>query len=466
MAPSTPATESAPGLERGLSVWGTISLSVSDITPMSSLLVIAPVVLSVSGTGSVWAYLAGCFIAISVALCMGELGSMYPVAGGLYSIVTRVLGRPVGFIALVGYLAQGVFLPASIALGVGTYLHALVPAVPVNLSSAVAMALVTVLAMLRIQANAVLVAVFLGIEVAVIALLTLVGLTNWNQPASILSHPVVLDHGHLAPVAGTAIIAALATSLFSVNGYDSAINFSEETRGSARHVGQAVVIAALTGIVLEVAPFVAGLFGAPDLHAFLSSPTPLTDLVRTRWGGVAADLITIGALVAILNAVIAITLQFARIVWASARDEVWPPAVNGFLGRIHGRFRSPWAATLVIGVISTVLTYQASLVSAVTATALLIIVMYALVAIAALVSRLRDRGLTRPSRMPLWPLPPVIALVGVVLALTQQTLHDLTLVAGLFVAAAIYYAVYVRTRTGIRRRAADVTATALELKGE
>ena len=74
-----------------------------------------------------------------------------------------------------------------------------------------------------------------------------------------------------------------------------------------------------------------------------------------------------------------------------------------------------------------------------TFTAVLIIVLYALVAIAALVSRIRDRDLDRPSRMPLWPVAPVLALVGVVIALTQQTGHDIGIVIGLFAVAAIYY---------------------------
>lgn len=81
-------------LNRSLSVRGVVALAVSDITPMASLLIIAPVVLATAGTASVWAYLIGCLLAVCVALCMGELGSMYPVAGGLYSIVHRVLGRP------------------------------------------------------------------------------------------------------------------------------------------------------------------------------------------------------------------------------------------------------------------------------------------------------------------------------------------------------------------------------------
>ena len=316
---------------------------------------------------------------------------MYPVAGGLYSIVHRVLGRPLGFVALVDYVAQGVFLPASIALGVGTYLHALNPAVPVNLSSAIAMAVVTVLAVLRIHVGAILVGIFLAIEIVVIAVLSVAGLTHWNQPLSILTSPVMAQGSTLVSVGLGAVVASLAITMFSVNGYDSAINFSEETRGAAGNIGKAVVIAALTGIVFELVPFIAGLFGAQDLHTYLSSATPLTDLVGTVWGTTAADVIIVGALFAVLNAILAITLQFARILWSSARDRAWPGPVNHLLGRVHPTFHSPWVATLLTGGIATVLCFASNLVTAVTFTAVLIIVLYGLIAVAALVSRIRDR---------------------------------------------------------------------------
>ncbi len=429
-------------LHRSLSVRGVVALAVSDITPMASLLIIAPVVLGAAGTGSFWAYLVGCMLAVCVALCMGELGSMYPVAGGLYSIVHRVLGRPLGFLALIDYLAQGVFLPASIALGVGTYLHALSASIPVNLSSAIAMAVVTLLAVLRIHVGAVLVAVFLSIEVTVIAILTIAGLTHWNQPASIITHPVIASGSTLVSVGLGAMVATLAITMFSVNGYDSAINFSEETRGSASNIGKAVVISALTGILLELVPFIAGLFGAQNLLAYVSSATPLTDLVGTVWGTAAKDIIIVGALFAVINAILAITLQFARILWSSARDRAWPTAANGLLGRVHPTFHSPWAATLLTGGIATALCFASTLVAAVTFTAVLIILLYGLIAIAALVSRVRDRDATRPSRMPLWPLPPVLVLVGVVVAMTQQTGRDILIVVILFALGAIYYYAY------------------------
>jgi amino acid transporter len=84
----------------------------------------------------------------------------------------------------------------------------------------------------------------------------------------------------------------------------------------------------------------------------------------------------------------------------------------------------------------------------VTFTAVLIVVLYGLIAVSALVSRVRQKHLDRPSKMPLWPVPPVIALAGVVVALTKQKGSDLWLCAGIFAAALIYYFLFVRPRTG------------------
>jgi hypothetical protein len=76
--------------------------------------------------------------------------------------------------------------------------------------------------------------------------------------------------------------------------------------------------------------------------------------------------------------------------------------------------------------------------------------MYALIAVAALISRWRDRGLVRPARMPLWPLPPLVTLVGVIVALTQQTARDILIVVALFAAGLVYYYLYLHRARGDR----------------
>jgi amino acid transporter len=429
-----------PSLQRGLNLLGNLALTLSDITPTASLLVVGTAVIATAGTGSVWAYLIGGFIAINVALCMGELGSMFPVAGGLYSIVTRVLGRPAGFLALLDYIGQAVFLPASVAFGVGTYIHSLAPSLSTNWIAAGMMILVALIACLDVKVNAVMIAFFLAIEMAVVVMLALAGFLHVHQSVSTFTHAhMAAGTSGLGPVSTSAILAALAVALFSVNGYDSAINFSEETEGSASGVGRAVVLAAVIGILFEVIPFIGVSLGASDLPGFLHSATPLTDVVRSSFGHTAVTIVTWGAILAIFNASLAITLQFSRVVWASGRDRAWPMPISRALEWVHPRFRMPWVATMLVGVCGAILCIQSSLLSVVTFTSVLIIVLYALIAISALVSRLTQRGLERPFRMPLWPVSPVIALVGVGIAISQQKGSDLLIVAAIFVGGIIYY---------------------------
>jgi amino acid transporter len=436
-----------PQLTRSLSTLGNVALTLSDITPSASLLVVGPVVIATAGTGSLWAYLIGCFIALNVALCMGELGSTFPGAGGLYSIVTRVLGRPIGAVALFDYVGQAIFLPASMAIGIGTYVAALYPGVRTNWVAAGTMVLVTLLALLRIRFNAVMTGVFLALELSVVGVLFLSGVLHPQQSLSILTHPVIAHGGTLSAVGPGLIMSAIATALFSVNGFDSALNFSEETEGAPSHIGKAVVVAASVGILCELVPFIFTLIGARDLPAVLGSTTPLTDVIGATFGRTVVTVVTVGAIVAIFNASLAITLQFARIVWSSGRDRAWPEPVSSWLARVN-RNGSPWVATLAVGGLAAALCLEGTLVSVVTFTAVLIIVLFALTAIASLRHRLRHRGQAPPFRMPLWPVPPLISLVGVGFALTQQKGSDLWTALAISAAAIVYYVAFLRKRDG------------------
>ncbi len=446
-------------LKRALSVFGTIALTVSDITPTASLLIVGPVAIATAGTGAFWAYVLAGLLALCVALCMGELGSMFPVAGGLYSIVTRVLGRPIGFLALLDYIGQAIFLPASIALGIGTYLTVLFPAVNTNLAALIVMVAVTIIAVFTVSASARLTTVFLALELLVVATLAVAGFLHVHQPVDVLIRPVTVSASGVTNAIGVGLVfTAVATALFSYNGYDSAINFSEETEGTAAHVGQAVVRAALIGVVFEVIPLTGVLLAAPHLGPFITSSSPFTYVMKTSLGGTINTIVTVGAIVAIFNACLAITLQFARILYSSGRDRAWPGPINTALARVHPRFGSPWVATLVVGGMASVLTFFSSLVAVVTFTSVLIIILYALIAVSALVSRMRQPRATRPYRMPLWPLPPIIALVGVVVAITQQKGSDLLICAAIVVIGAMYYALYLRSRAATHWAAGPITA--------
>jgi len=435
-----------PRLERGLSTFGSVVLTLSDITPAGSLLIVGLAVLAVAGTGSVLAYLAGAALAVMVALCMAELGALYPIAGGIYSIVARVLGTWAAFLTLLSYVVQAIFLPASIALGVGVYLNSLASAIPVNLSAAVAMVVVTELAMLKIHVNALMTAFFLALEMVVIVVIAVAGFSHTSQSVTTFLHPVGIADGKLASFGAGAVVAAVAIALQSVNGYDAAISFSEETKGSTRNVGKAVLISCVVGVALELAAFLGAAFGAPDLKAFLGSSTPLTYVVEQRWGHTATTVLTVGAVVAFFNACLAITLQFARVLWASGRDGIWPGPVSRGLQRLLPSTDAPWVATLVVGACATILCFLSNIVAVVTFVSVLTILIYVFVGVATIVSRQRDKTSHRSFRLPLYPVPPLLAILGAVLALSQQAHKDLVAVVVIYLLGLAYYFFYLRSR--------------------
>jgi amino acid transporter len=350
---------------------------------------------------------------------------------------------------MVDYIGQAIFLPASVAIGIGTYVHALDPSISTSLISGFGMIVVTLVCLLQIRFNAWFTGICLAIELIVVGALAVAGFTHLQQPLSILSHPVgPTGTSGVAPIGVALIVTALATALFSVNGYDSGINFAEEVLGSKAEVGRAVVTAAAIGIIFELVPFIAIVFGAHDLPAFLHSATPVTEVGGQAFGSTFVTIVTYGALIAIFNASVAITLQFSRIVWASGRDFAWPEPVSSWIAKVERRRGAPWVATLIVGALAAILCFQSTLITVVTFTAVLIIILYGLIAVSALVSRIRQRHLERPSRMPLWPVPPIIALVGVVIALTKQKASDLWLCLAIFAAALVYYFLFVRPRRG------------------
>lgn len=444
-------------LDRVLSVMQTVGLALSDITPTASFFVIAAAVYPMAGTGSFWTFLVAGIIALSVAASMAELGSVYPIAGGLYSIVTRVLGKPLGFLAMTDYVIQAIFLPAAIALGIGSYMNMLVPNVNGNIWATILMLIVTALAVFRVKTNANITGIFLAVELVVIVIVAILGFVHPHNSLTTLFHPQLVTSSsasHSVPV--STMIAAIAVALFSFNGYDSAINFSEETNGSPRNVGRSVMTAASLGVAFQVVASIAVLLGAISLKAFFGSNLPIYYFVESYLGSTGANVVVVGVILAVINATLAIVLQFSRVIYSTARDGSWPGPVNRFLAQVHPKYRTPWASVLFVGLLGTLLTLFGSVVSAITFTSVMIIALYALIAIAAIVNRIKMRGQEPPFKMWLWPFPAIIALIGVVVAITQQTSKDLLTSAIIFAVGLVYYLLGTRRSTGLWRRGTKV----------
>jgi amino acid transporter len=462
---STPAETTGPHdvrpLARRIGIPGNLGITLSFLTPTASVFITAAVLISVRGSGSFLSFVVAGVGDLAIALCFAELGAAIPRAGGHYSIVARVLGKPLGFVAFV-LLAVDVFLIVSAsALGVAQYLSVISSHLNQHVVGTVVIVVAALVAVLGIRLNAFVTGAFLALELLGIGAVVVIGFTHVHQSGSILVHPVATGaDGVLHSVGLGGILAGTAIAIFAYDGYETAVVFSEETRAPRSAIGRAVLTALLVAVVAELLPVSATLLGAKSLPALQGASSPFLQMVRDDAGTAARTTVSLIVAVAIFNAVIAAVLVLARIVYSSGRDTAWPLPISRFLSAIHPRLRTPWAATLVLGGICAVVTAVSTIAAIVTFTSVVLLVLLGLVVVAALVSRVTQRELERPWRMPIWPVPPLVALAFIALSLSKQTLHDVGIVAAIVGGTAIYWLLYLRPRSDrwvMRAPAADET---------
>jgi amino acid transporter len=412
-------------LRRRLKVWHVVGLSLADVSPTMAVLFLTAGVFFVGGTFALGANLLLAVVVTLIALCLAELAAMYPVAGGMYSLVRYVLPGPVTWITMFNYLLQGIVIPASIAVGVALFVKDLIPAldgVPTSLLALISLALATAIALMTVEVGAWLTITMVVVELIVLGIVTVAAFANPNQSLTqVIFEPVLLQDGTLTAVTFGVMLATLAPAFNVINGYDATLGFSEEMIGGARSIPKAVVSAAILASLFILVPLIAAVVAAPDLKAFFNAEVPIVYSVEQALGSGARYIVDFGAAIALFNAMLALLMYFGRGVYTTGRDGIWPPPVSRVLARVN-RFRVPAAGILALAVPAGVLIFVTALDFLIIFSGTIIAAVYFCIGLAAIWSRIGQRHEPRPYRMPLWPLPPivVVAFTGIALILQER----------------------------------------------
>jgi amino acid transporter len=393
---------------------GALLITLSSLTPASSVFIIMPQVMSQAGTGVLISFTAAAAVSMLIAYVYAELCSAYPLTGGEYAIVGRVLGPFPGFIVLGVNLLVLLLNMAVIALGVGPYLEPVIGHVSAAGAGLVSVIFTTLCGVLNIRTNALITGAFLSLELLALVVLTVLGVAHPMRPLTpMLTHPVLLAaNGHLMPTALAALGLAGSASIFANYGFGNAIFLGEETHDAAKQIARAVLLAMVIGYITQVIPLAAVLTGARDLTTlFGAGDSMFSAFVADRGGRALSVIISLSIVLAIINCNIAFVVLVARLLFSTGRDRVWPGPVNRALLRIHPRWGSPWVATLACGALAAGL----CLVPQYTLTVLTgttIVVVYGALCVAALVGRRSGCTNHAQYRMPLHPWPPILGLLG------------------------------------------------------
>ena len=295
-------------------------------------------------------YIVGVVAMFFTALSYRWMSQEFPMSGSVYSYVQRGLNAHVGFLAGWMIMADYLLAPALLYGFTGVWLNALVPQVPIWVFIILFVAVNTFVTGRGITIAASTNFVLLAMEL--IALAIFVGFAikyvfvdgggTGGLSLDPIYQPKNVDLGFIA--------AATSIAVLSFLGFDGISTLAEETHQPERTVGNATVAALIilgsifileTYLAALVQPNIKGL--DPDLAFF--------EVGRVAGGAFLYYLLLIVNVIGIgIANALAAQLAISRVLYSVSRDGMLP--ASGFLSKVHPRYRTPFNATLFVGVVT------------------------------------------------------------------------------------------------------------------
>jgi APA family basic amino acid/polyamine antiporter len=365
------------------------------------------------------------------SVCLTELGTMLPQAGGYYVYARRAFGDAIGFaVGWTDWLTYCAVL-GYISIGLGEFVAVLVPAAApaVNvIAVAVLLALVALqMAGLRISSRFQEIATAIKFAAFVVLVAACFALSARTGPAG--AEPLAR-----APVTLAGLVIALQSVVITYGGWQSALYFTEEDRDPARNLPRSMIGGVLSVIVVYLLVNVALLAVLP-VSAIARSTLPAAEAAAALAGTRGRQVITVLSLVSLAPLLNAIMMIGTRILFAMGRDRLLPARVAGV-----NAGGTPVAATLVTTAVAVGLIATGSFQRLVAIAAFLLAVNYFACCLALIVLRRREPALPRPFRAWGYPWSAAVVLIGAAAFLAGAARGDTinaAIAAGLLVAGGL-----------------------------
>ena len=452
MPQSMPISADSESLERRIGLRSAVLFNMLEMIGVGPFITLPLVIAAAGYRLSVWAWVLGAVIAVADGLVWAELGAAFPRAGGSYAFL-REIYRPDGagnWLSFLYVWQVSFTAPLSIAsgcIGLSSFLAwfwpgmdsppiAALPALHyTSFAAAGTCLLVTALLYRNLSSVTRLAWVLFAGVLAAIAGVIVSGFAHaaatggWQMPASAhLSLPMALS--------GLAQGTLLATYCYW--GYYNITFLGGEVRRPERTIPRAILLSVLfvsafyVAMNLAALPSLRGAVGGIGVQAGTTARLQLVaEIAQSAFGSWAGRLMAALIVWTAFASVFSLLLGYSRVPYAAARDGNY----FRFLAAVHPRYGIPHRSLVALGFVAALFCFF-SLAQVITMLVITrILLQFFLQQVGVMLLRVRRPDLARPFKMPLYPLPPLIAMAGFVFILVNRS-HAL---GGLAVAAGIAF---------------------------
>ncbi len=418
-------------LARSLTLRSAVAINMLDMIGVGPFITLPLLLGAMGGPQAMLGWIFGALLAVCDGLVWAELGAAMPEAGGSYRFLRTIYpgqtGRFLSFLFVFQLMFSAPLSVASGCIGLSQYATYLAPSLgthslrwgrlffsPATLVAVGAVALAVVLLYRSLASLRV---------VSYVLWFTVLGTIAW-----VLGTAVVFGHASrlfdfpphafaLSPPFFSGLAAAMLIATYDFWGYYNVTFLGAEVRDPARTIPRAILISiafvavlylALNAAILAVLPW-RPLLGTQDLR---SRQALVSFFMERAYGApnghILANFAAILVMITAFASVFSLLLGYSRIPFAAARDGNF----FAIFGRLHPKRGFPQVSLLYLGGAAALFCFL-SLGEVIAALVVLrIVVQFLLQHVGVMYLRRTQPHLTRPFRIWLYPLPPLVALAG------------------------------------------------------
>ncbi|MEO5651055.1 MAG: amino acid permease [Ginsengibacter sp.] len=399
-----------PVLERRLGLGHATAINMIDMVGIGPFITLPMVIGMMNGPWFLYAWIAGAFLSFVDAMVWSELGAAFPRAGGSYNFLKEAYGKNgagkmMSFLFVWQTMIQAPLVIASAAIGFAQYFSFLVPLTGFTqkMVSGSVVILIVVLLYRKIEAiGKISVLLWSGVIITMFWIIG-GGIANGNflAPIQNINSGLTLDYAFV-----TAIGFASVKSVYSYLGYYNVCHLGSEIKNPSKNIPRSMFIS-IAGISVFYLLMNVSVVSVIPWQQAKESEFVVSEFMQVLAGNTAAKVVTCLVLWVAFASVFSATLGYSRIPYAAAADGEF----FKIFGKLHPTKNFPYVSLLVLGGVAFIFSILFKLSDVISAIlAMRIMVQFIGQAIGLLILRFKKEPPDFPYKMPLFPLPVVLAI--------------------------------------------------------
>lgn len=350
-----------------------------------------------------------------VAFTFGELSSIMPRAGGIGQYTMPTLGPLASIFAVIsGYVIVSVFAGCAEISIPGLIINQIfLPDIPVSVISLIMLFSIIACNLRGIEFFSALQMTSAIVKIGSVVVLGLIGLLLAHTTSGQPLQPLLESAGNINPL-GFGVISLTALAFWMFVGVEFVCPLAEEIRNPERNIPIAMLVSLIILFITNILFGFAALKVVP-MTQLASSAAPHVEVATAILGRAGQYIIAIVAIFASVGTVNSLVASISRMLYGMAIEGQLPK----IFGILHPKYRTPWFSILFMGtcffvpVLTGIATIEA-IVVLILAAAFSWFVAYIIGHLDVIILRLKYPNAARPIRSPLYPLPQLLGIVGMI----------------------------------------------------